>query len=84
MFQDMGFNYELGGYKYLDSFLKDMKTNAGKQLNVFLYLCNKNSTLLSTMMNKDFYSMAFNYNGSHFGDYDVKIRRTYENLEKKQ
>jgi hypothetical protein len=26
--------------------------------------------------------MAFNYNGSDFGDYDVKIRRTYESLEK--
>lgn len=83
MFQIMGFNYDSCGYKYLDSFLKDMKSNAGKQLNAFLYLCNKNSSLLSAMVNKDFYNMAFNYNGSDFGDYDVKIRRTYESLEKK-
>ncbi len=83
MFQIMGFNYDSCGYKYLDSFLKDMKSNAGKQLNAFLYLCNKNSSLLSAMVNKDFYNMVFNYNGSDFGDYDVKIRRTYESLEKK-
>lgn len=82
MFQIMGFNYESCGYKDLGTFLKDMKSNAGKQLNAFLHLCNKNSSLLSAMVNKDFYNMAFNYNGSDFGDYDVKIRRTYESLEK--
>lgn len=47
-------------------------------------MCNKNSALLSAMVNKDFYNMAFNYNGSDFGDYDVKIRRVYESLEKEQ
>ncbi|MCM7723776.1 N-acetylmuramidase family protein [Enterobacter roggenkampii] len=84
MFQIMGFNYESCGYKDLGTFLKDMKSNAGKQLNAFLHLCNKNSSLLSAMVNKDFYNMAFNYNGSDFGDYDVKIRRTYESLEKRR
>ncbi|MEN0579042.1 Protein of unknown function [Phytobacter palmae] len=69
---------------FFGSFLKDMKSNAGKQLSAFLHLCNKNSALLSAMMNKDFYNMAFNYNGSDFGDYDIKIRRTYNGLEKKQ
>lgn len=84
MFQVMGFNYELCSYKYFDSFLKDMKSNAGKQLSAFLHVFNKNSALLSAMVNKGFYNMAFNYNGSDFGDYDVKIRRTYESLEKEQ
>jgi len=82
MFQVMGFNYEACGYKDIGTFLKDMKSNAGKQLNAFLHFCNKNSSLLSAMVNKDFYNMAFNYNGSDFGDYDIKIRRAYESLEK--
>nr|WP_276511537.1 N-acetylmuramidase domain-containing protein [Cronobacter turicensis] len=82
MFQIMGFNYESCGYDDLDSFLKDMKANAGKQLYAFLHLCKKNSALLTAMVNKDFYNMAYNYNGSDFGDYDVKMRRTYESLEK--
>ncbi len=82
MFQIMGFNYESCGYKDLGTFLKDMNANAGKQLNAFLHLSKKNSSLLSAMVNKDFYNMAFNYNGSDFGDYDVKMRRTYESLEK--
>ncbi|WP_325938284.1 N-acetylmuramidase domain-containing protein [Franconibacter daqui] len=78
----MGFNYESCGYKDLSSFLKDMKANAGKQFNAFLQLCKKNSALLSAMVNKEFYNMAYNYNGSDFGDYDVKIRRTYGSQKK--
>ncbi|EOE5508324.1 N-acetylmuramidase family protein [Cronobacter sakazakii] len=84
MFQIMGFNYESCGYNDLSAFLKDMKASAGKQLNAFLHLCKKNSALLTAMVNKDFYNMAYNYNGSDFGDYDVKMRRTYESLEKRQ
>lgn len=78
----MGFNYESCGYKDPGSFLKAMKANAGQQLNPFLHLSKKNSALLSALVNKDFYNMAYNYNGSDFGDDDVKICRTYRNLEK--
>jgi hypothetical protein len=38
-------------------------------------------SLLSAMINKDFYNMAYNYNGSDFGDYDRKIEQTYNRLE---
>jgi hypothetical protein len=80
----MGFNYESCGYKDISDFLNDMKYSAGKQLNAFLTLCKSNSQLLSAMTNKDFYNMAFYYNGSDFGDYDIKMRNAYNRLSKIQ
>lgn len=40
--------------------------------------------LIKAMKTKDYVGMARHYNGQDFGDYDKRIRRTYESLEKKK
>jgi len=82
MFQTMGFNYTMCGYKSIEHFLCDMKASAGKHLEAFLIFCQKNVALNHAMVNKDFYGMAYHYNGSDFGNYDQQMKRMYESLNR--
>ncbi|GLR10707.1 hypothetical protein GCM10007905_34270 [Mixta theicola] len=83
MFQIMGFNYKSTGYDDIYNFVKAMKENAGNHLRSFLNFCSQNPALLSAMQKKDFVSMAANYNGMDYGDYDQRIKHVYETLSKK-
>ncbi len=84
MFQIMGFNYESCGYKTVFEFVAALKVNAGNQLKAFLGFCSKSPALMKAMKAKDFTSMAFNYNGEDYGNYDVLMRKAYEKLEGKK
>ncbi|KAF2410604.1 N-acetylmuramidase family protein [Pseudomonas antarctica] len=84
MFQIMGFNFAACGYKTVFDFVSAMKLNAGHQLQAFVGFCRKNPALLKAMKNKDYAGMAFNYNGSDYGDYDKRIQKAYEALERKK
>lgn len=80
MFQTMGFNYQMCGYKSVEKFLCDMKASAANHLEAFLIFCQKNVALNQAMANKDFYGMAYHYNGSDFGNYDQQMKDLYEKL----
>ncbi|MGR3886046.1 N-acetylmuramidase family protein [Pseudomonas sp. 1152_12] len=83
MFQIMGFNFAACGYKSVFDFVSAMKLNAGQQLLAFVAFCRKNPALFKAMKNKDYAGMARNYNGSDYGDYDRRIQKAFEALEKK-
>ncbi|WP_448650083.1 N-acetylmuramidase family protein [Pseudomonas fluorescens] len=84
MFQIMGFNYADCGYKTVYDFVAAMKLNAGQQLMAFVGFCRKKPALLNAMKTQNFASMARNYNGSDYGDYDKRIQKAYEALERKK
>ncbi|WP_395611094.1 N-acetylmuramidase family protein [Pseudomonas sp. B22129] len=84
MFQIMGFNSGACGYKNVTDFVVAMKLNAGEQLKAFVGFCSKNPALIKAMKNKDYAGMARNYNGADFGNYDKRIQKEYEALEKKK
>lgn len=84
MFQVMGFNFAACGYGTVFEFAAAMKLNAGQQLMAFVGFCRKKPALVTAMKNKDYVGMAVNYNGKDFGDYDRRIQRAYEALERKK
>ena len=84
MFQVMGFNFAACGYKDVFEFVAALKLNAGQQLIAFCGFCRKNPALLRAMKSKDFAGMARNYNGSSYGDYDRRIQKAFEALERKK
>lgn len=84
MFQIMGFNFAACGYKNVFEFVAAMKLNAGQQLMAFIGFCRKKPALLKAMQTKDFAGMARNYNGSDYGDYDKRIQKAFEALERKK
>lgn len=84
MFQTMGFNYASCGYKTVFEFAAALKVNVGNQLKAFLGFCANSSALMTAMKTKDFTSMARNYNGKDYGNYDVLMKEAYEKLEGKK
>ncbi|OPA99729.1 hypothetical protein BFW87_03165 [Pseudomonas fluorescens] len=84
MFQMMGFNFRTCGYKNVSDFAVAMKRNAGEQLKAFVVFCSKNPALIKAMKDRDYAGMARNYNGADFGNYDKRIQKEYEALEKKK
>ncbi|MGY2411630.1 N-acetylmuramidase family protein [Pseudomonas pergaminensis] len=84
MFQTMGFNYASCGYKTVFEFAAALKVNVGNQLKAFLAFCANSPALITAMKAKDFTSMARNYNGKDYGNYDVLMREAYEKLEGKK
>ncbi|WLH83325.1 N-acetylmuramidase family protein [Pseudomonas sp. FP2338] len=84
MFQIMGFNFALCGYKSVFEFVTAQKLNASQQLMAFVGFCRKTPALLKAMRNKDFTGMARHYNGADYGDYDRRIRQAFEALERKK
>ncbi|WP_455929923.1 N-acetylmuramidase family protein [Pseudomonas fluorescens] len=84
MFQVMGFNFAACGYKDVFEFVAALKLNASQQLMAFCGFCRKNPALLRAMKSKDFAGMARNYNGSSYGDYDRRIQKAFEALERKR
>lgn len=84
MFQIMGFNFAACGYKNVFDFVAALKLNAGQQLRGFVGFCSKNPALIKAMKTKDYIGMARNYNGKDYGDYDNRIKKAYEALERKK
>ncbi|MGB3125645.1 MAG: N-acetylmuramidase family protein [Pseudomonas sp.] len=84
MFQIMGFNFAACGYKNVFDMVTAMKLNAGQQLMAFVGFCRKSPALVKAMKNKDYVGMASNYNGKDYGDYDKRIQKAFEALERKK
>ncbi|ANF87638.1 hypothetical protein A7J50_4280 [Pseudomonas antarctica] len=84
MFQIMGFNFAVCGYTTVFDFVTAMKTNAGLQLKAFVGFCSKNPALVKAIKSKDYVGMASHYNGKDYGDYDKRIQKAFDALERKK
>lgn len=78
MFQVMGFNYGSCGYKNVDDFVQAMKAGEKGQLKAFVGFCKSAHGMTTAMRSRDFSQMATLYNGSDYGDYDLRIEHAYK------
>jgi hypothetical protein len=78
MFQVMGFNFSVCGYKDVDSFVKDMKTNEDRQLAAFTgYVLHGGLERFLKVLDWD--GFAYHYNGPEYkkNNYAVKLAKAY-------
>lgn len=78
MFQVMGFNFKMCGYKTVDEFVTAMKAGEQGQLQAFIGYCKKAKGCVAAMQKKDFAGMAKAYNGPDYGNYDKLIEKAYK------
>ena len=78
MFQVMGFNFKMCGYKSVDDFVTAMKAGEQGQLQAFIGYCKKAKGCVAAMQKKDFAGMAKAYNGADYGNYDKMIEKAYK------
>ena len=78
MFQIMGFNYGLCGFKSVKGFVEAMKESEGKQLDAFAAYVSKRG-LTPLLRSKDWAGFAAKYNGPGYAQnkYDVKMAEAY-------
>lgn len=78
MFQVMGFNYEVCGYKGVREFVEAMKQSEGTQLDAFAGFV-RGSRLIPYLVNKDWKNFACRYNGPGYAEnhYDEKLDKAY-------
>jgi LysM repeat protein len=78
-FQIMGFNYKAAGYSNVQTFVKDMRTSEGKQLDAFVNFIKSNPSMHRALKNHDWATFARLYNGSGYAQnhYDTKIAQAY-------
>ena len=83
MFQVMGFNYVMCGYRSVDEMVKDMCTGEDKQLEAFARFV-KLTGLRPNLERKDWTGFAKRYNGSGYAQnqYDKKLEEAYRRLAK--
>lgn len=80
MFQVLGANYYKTGHRTVKEFVQEMKKGETGQLNIFVNFCIKTKGMIAALQTKDFRNMARLYNGDDYGDYDVRISRTFKKL----
>jgi hypothetical protein len=78
LFQCMGFNFSVCGYKTIQSFITAMYRNEGEHLTAF---CNFviNNHLNDELQRKDWIGFARGYNGGNYriNKYDEKLAKAY-------
>lgn len=79
MFQIMGTNAEVCGYKNIDEFVEAMNRSEGDHLDAFAGFILKNN-LAVALRAKDWAKFARGYNGKGYAanQYDVKMQKAYE------
>ncbi len=80
MFQILGMNYQMCGYKTVDSFVAAMKTSAYTQLQAFVGFCKHRKGCVAAMQALNYAGMASAYNGPDYGNYDKQIETAYKKL----
>lgn len=86
MFQAMGFNWKVCGYKSLQEFINAAYRSEKDHLDMFVGFIKSNNKLLTAVRNKDWPTAARIYNGPAYkkNNYDVKLAQAYsEELEKR-
>ena len=78
MFQVMGFNHELVGWKSVRQFVYDMYESEAQHMRSFLGFCRGNN-LVRHIRSKNWASFAYGYNGEDYAsnDYHGKMARAY-------
>ncbi len=78
LFQIMGFNYDVCGFKDVEYLVSAMYASEGKQLEVFVKFI-QSQKLAGFLINHDWAKFAKGYNGPSFkaNDYDGKLARAY-------
>lgn len=78
MFQIMGFNYALCGYKDVESYVEEMCKGEQEQLDAFVHFLI-NSELIPYLNMKDWAEFANKYNGPLYKEnkYDEKLEKAY-------
>lgn len=80
LFQIMGFNYRLCGFRDVWEGEEAMKRSEGAQLDAFAAFIESNPKLLDALRKKDWPAVARIYNGPAYAknQYDVKLAQNYE------
>lgn len=78
MFQVMGSNYDICGYRDVRAFVVAMKTSQRGQIDAFVAFCKQTAGMRSAMLGKNYAKMARHYNGNDFGDYGKRIEKFYK------
>jgi len=82
LFQIMGFNYKVAGYKNVVDFVEAQHKSEGEHLNAF---CNyiKSRKLIPHLQNLEWAEFARKYNGPGYkkNKYDTRLQRAYENFK---
>lgn len=79
MFQCMGFNWKVCGYKSLQEFINAAHRSEKDHLDMFVGFIKSNNKLLTAVRNKDWSAAARIYNGPGYkkNNYDVKLAQAY-------
>lgn len=79
MFQCMGFNWKVCGYKSLQEFINAAYRSEKDHLDMFVGFIKSNNKLLTAVRNKDWAVAARIYNGPAYkkNNYDVKLAQAY-------
>ena len=80
MFQVMGFNYELAGFKTVTEMVENLEKSEKNQLDAFINFL-KNTACYEDLKAKDWVSFARHYNGAKYkrNQYDIKLEKAYNN-----
>ena len=85
MFQIMGFNFGLAGYKHVGVFVSDMCKSEKKHLEALTNLIKNSDPLYRAIKSKNFPLIARYYNGPNYSanNYDKDLIKIYNSLVKK-
>ena len=84
MFQVLGSNYKICGWKTVRQFVADMFVSEGQHMRAFLGFCKANN-LVRHLKTKSWASFARGYNGPDYASnaYDTKMAAAYKRYSKK-
>lgn len=84
LFQLMGFHWELLGYPSVESFVTDMQSSEGRQLNAFCTFIMKNPQRHKALQGLRFAEFARLYNGADYqkNKYDLKLATAFAKYER--
>jgi hypothetical protein len=79
MFQIMGFNHTICGYRLIEDFVRDMHRGEFEQGKAFCYYI-KNNGLSDLLLALDWEGFAYRYNGPEWqkNNYATKLQKAYE------
>lgn len=82
LFQIMGFNHKVAGYKTLNSYIEAMHDSEHKQFYAGCNFIMANSEMLKALRKRDWTTFARLYNGSGYAknQYHIKLANAYKNL----
>lgn len=81
VFQVMGFNYDMLGFKDVETMVEFAKQGERQQLELFTRYCKTRKGLVQTMQSKDYAEIGKLYNGGAVPGYGPGLKKIYEGLK---